>query len=64
VADHTVEFCTLAAESASNLESVFDNFLHGLSEEIKVELAARELLLDLDSHITLTIRLDGPLVYM
>lgn len=36
-------------------------FLHGLSEEVKDELAAQELPTDLDSLIALTIRIDGRL---
>ncbi|XP_071031219.1 VPS10 domain-containing receptor SorCS1-like [Oncorhynchus clarkii lewisi] len=36
-------------------------FLHGLLEEVKDELAARELLTDLDLFIALTIRMDGRL---
>ena len=47
----------LTAES----ESLFDTFLHGLSEVIKDELAARELPVDLNSLIALTIRIDGRL---
>jgi hypothetical protein len=58
VADYDVDIRTLAAESAWNPESLFDTFLHGLSEVIKDELAAQELPVDLDS---LTIRIDGHL---
>ena len=61
VADYTVDFHTLAAESACNPESLFDTFLHGLSKDIKDNLAAWELLLALDSFIALTIRNDGRL---
>lgn len=45
----------LAAESACNPEALFDVFLHGLSEVIKDELAARELPLDVDSLNAFTI---------
>ena len=61
VADYAVDFCTSAAGSAWNLEALFDMFLHGISEEVKDELAARELLTDLDYLITLTIRINGRL---
>ena len=57
--DYAVDFRTLAAESAWNPEALFDIFLHGISEEVKDELAARELPTDLDSLIALTIRIDG-----
>jgi hypothetical protein len=56
-ADYAVNFCTLATESAWNLESLFNTFLHGLSEVVKDELAARELPVDLDSLITLPLKL-------
>ena len=58
VADYGVDFHTLAAKSAWNQEALFDMFLHGASEEVKDELAARELPTDLDSLIALTIRID------
>jgi hypothetical protein len=61
VADYEVDFCTLAAECTWNLEALFDTFLHGLSEEVKDELAVRELLTDLKSLITLTSWTDGRL---
>jgi hypothetical protein len=56
VADYAVDFSTLAAESAWNQEALFDMFLHGVSEEVKDELADRELPTDLDSLIALTIQ--------
>ena len=58
MADYETDFLTLAAKSAWNTESLFDSFLHGLSED---ELAARELLVDLDTLIALTIKIDGRL---
>ena len=61
MADYAVYFRTLVAESAWNLEALFDAFLHGLSEVIKDELAAQELPMDLDYLIGLTIRIDGQL---
>ena len=53
VADYPVDFRTLAAESAWNPEALFHMFLHGLSEVVKHELAAREPPMDLDSLIDL-----------
>lgn len=61
VADHVVDYSTLAAESAWNPEALFDMFLHRLSEVIEDELAARELPTELDSLIALTIRIGGRL---
>lgn len=61
VADYAVDFCTFAAESAWNPQSLFNMFLHGLSGVVKDELAARELPMDLNSLIALTIRIDGRL---
>lgn len=57
--DSAKEFHTLAAEGAWNPEVLFDTFLHRVSEEVKDELAAQELPTDLNSLITLTIRIDG-----
>ena len=54
-----VVFRMLATESAWNPESLFDTFLHRLSEVVKDELVARELPGDIDSLIALTIRIDG-----
>jgi hypothetical protein len=48
----------LAAESAWDQEALFDMFLHRVSEEIKDEIAARELPTDLDSFPALTIRIN------
>ena len=59
VADYAVDLCTLAAESTWNMDALFDMYLHGVSEEVKDELAARELPTDLDSLIVLTFRIDG-----
>jgi hypothetical protein len=61
VADFVVDFRTLAAESAWNQEALFDMFLHGVSEEVKDEFAARESPTDLYSLIALTIGIDGRL---
>ena len=54
----SVDFRTLAAESAWNPEPLFDIFRHRLSEVVKDELAAQELLVDLDSLTALTIRIE------
>ena len=50
---------TLAAESTWNQEALFNMFLHRVSDEVKDELAARKLQMDLDSLIALTIRITG-----
>ena len=59
VAEYAVGFRTL--ESAWNQEALFDMFLHGVSEEVKDELAARELPMVLNSLIALTTHIDGRL---
>lgn len=61
MADYAVDFRTFAAESAWNPKTLFHTFLHLLSEEVKDELVARELLVDLNSLIALTIKIDGRL---
>jgi hypothetical protein len=55
------DFRTLAAGHAWNPEALVNTFLHGLSEEVKDELAAQKLPTDLDSLIALTIQIDGRL---
>ena len=57
MADYAVDFHTVAAESAWNTDVLFDIFLHGVWEEVKDKLAARELPTDLNSLIALTIRI-------
>ena len=59
VADYEVDFHTLAAESAWNPKALFNMFLHRVSEEVKDELASRELQTDLESLVALTIWIDG-----
>jgi hypothetical protein len=59
VTDYAVDFRTSAAESAWNQEALFDMFLHGILEEVKDELAARELPPDHDSLFAWTNRIDG-----
>ena len=61
VADYSIEFRTIAAESKWNADSLFDAFYHGLSDVIKDELAARDPPVDLDALIALAIRVDGRL---
>ena len=61
VADYAVDFRTLAAESAWNPESLFNTFLHGISERVKDDLAAWELPMDLNFLIALTIGIAGQL---
>ena len=61
VADYSIEFRTIAAESNWNAPSLFDAFYNGLSDRIKDELAARDPPADLDSLVTLAIRIDGRL---
>ncbi|XP_071210165.1 uncharacterized protein [Salvelinus alpinus] len=61
VADYVVDSRTKATKCPWDLESLFNSFFNGLSEGIKDKLAARELPLDLDSLIDLTIKIDGRL---
>ena len=61
MADYTVDFRTLAAESSWNPEALFDTFLHQWLEGRKDDLAVREIPLDLDSLIAHSIRIDGRL---
>ena len=61
VADYALDFRTLPTESGWNSEAMFDMFLHRVSEKVKDELATRELPIDFDSLITLTIHIDGRL---
>lgn len=49
VADYTIEFRTLAADSGWNSSSLFDTFLFGLSDPLKDQLAPLELTLTLSS---------------
>ncbi|KAK0134873.1 Retrotransposon-derived protein PEG10 [Merluccius polli] len=49
VADYSIEFRTVAAESSWNASSLLDAFYHGLSNRIKDELAARDLPADIDA---------------
>ncbi|KAJ8007840.1 hypothetical protein DPEC_G00098370 [Dallia pectoralis] len=61
VSNYAIDFRTLAAESMWNTGSLFGAFLNGLSEEIKDELATRELPATLEALISLAIRMDSRL---
>lgn len=58
-ADCAIEFRTLASESKWDSEALLSTFYHGLSEEIKDELASRDWGSDLKQLITLAIRFDN-----
>lgn len=58
-ADYAVEFRTLAAESHWDEEALLATFLHGLTEVLKDDLAAREPTRDLEGLIDATIRADN-----
>lgn len=59
VAEYTVGFRTLAAESGWNDAALQETFYRGLNEEVKDELATRDDTADLDALISLSIRLDN-----
>ncbi|KAJ8007661.1 hypothetical protein DPEC_G00096480 [Dallia pectoralis] len=59
--NYAIDFRTLAAKSTWNTGSLFGAFLNGLSEEIKDELATRELPATLKALIFLAIRMDSRL---
>lgn len=61
VADFSVEFRTLAADSKWNDEALRGVFVKGLNESLKDELASRDEPSDLDSLVSLAIRLDNRL---
>ncbi|KAF7640741.1 hypothetical protein LDENG_00018150 [Lucifuga dentata] len=61
VAEYSIDFRVLAAESGWNEEALQGAYLQGLSEQIKDELAARDETDSLDSLISLSIRLDNRL---
>nr|CBN81752.1 Pol polyprotein [Dicentrarchus labrax] len=61
VAEFSVEFRILAAESGWDEEALQTVFVHGLSEVMKDELAARDSAASLDELISLAIRLDNRL---
>ena len=61
VSDYVVEFRTLAVDSGWNNSSLCDAYLHGLTEALKDQLAPLELPEDLDSLISLTMKIDKKL---
>lgn len=61
VADYSIHFCILAANSGWNDTAVREIYVQGLAEELKGELATREEALDLEMLINLTIHLDNRL---
>ena len=61
LADYSIEFRTLAAESGWNSEALMAAFQQGLSEELKDELAPRDSPSTLDDLIELALRLDNRL---
>ena len=61
MSEFEIEFRTMAAESNWNAASLFDAFYNGLSDNIKDELAARDLPADLDALVALSIRIDSRL---
>ena len=61
VADYSVDFWTLAADSGWNDAALQGIFIKGLNEQLKDELAARDEPADLPSLVSLAIRLDNRL---
>lgn len=61
VADYSIEFRILAAESRWDKLALQGVFTRGLTENIKDELAARDETSDLDSLISLTVHLENRL---
>uniref|UniRef100_A0A4W6DS42 CCHC-type domain-containing protein n=1 Tax=Lates calcarifer TaxID=8187 RepID=A0A4W6DS42_LATCA len=61
VADYAIEFRTLATDSEWNPVALFDAFIHGLSEQLKDQLAPLELPPTLEELIALTIKIDNRL---
>lgn len=51
MAKYSIEFGTQAAESKFNASSLFNACYNGLSEELKDELAAHELPVELDAFV-------------
>ena len=61
VSDYAIAFQTLATTSGWEPRALYDAFLHGLSESIKDELLTRELPEDINSLISLAIKVDARL---
>ena len=62
VADYSIEFRTLAAESGWNAEAQWDMFLHGLSDRLQDEIYSLDLPKTLDELVDLAIRVDSRLL--
>lgn len=60
-ADYSVEFQTIAADSGWNDKALREIFIKGLNEQLKDELAIKEEEHNLNSLISLVIRLDNRL---
>lgn len=61
VLDYAIEFRTIAIDSGWNTPALIDAFRNGLSETIKDHLAPLELPQDLESLISMSIRVDNRL---
>ena len=61
VADYAIEFRTMAADSGWNSAALFDAFVSGLSDSLQDQLAPLDLPTDLDSVISMAIRIDNRL---
>ncbi|KAF7641499.1 hypothetical protein LDENG_00279350, partial [Lucifuga dentata] len=59
VADYAIKFRTLAADSGWNNHSLTDAFRHGLAEEVKDQLAPLDLPANLDSLVSLAVKIDN-----
>lgn len=59
VSDYAIQLRTLAATTAWNPDALYDVFLYGLSEEVKDELATRELPVGFQELVDLSIRIDS-----
>ena len=57
VLEYAVEFRTLAADSSWNNSSLCDVYLHGLTDVLRDQLASLELPEDLDSLISLPMKI-------
>ncbi|XP_053330022.1 protein LDOC1 [Spea bombifrons] len=58
LSDYAIEFRTIAAELGWNNEALVAAFMHGLSDKLKDELAAREMPEDLEDLILFISRID------
>ena len=58
VSDYAIDFCTLATNCGWGVEAQFDTFYNGLAENIKDEIATRELPKTFNELVELAIRVD------